>query len=531
MKTLVCVVAVAVAAFVGCKNDFTPAGRGGSGASEQLVIRAHFSGANELLKDPNGKQLKDLWSLKSSIDFRNKALEQFARLPFLWLSNSLPKGAADQAALFRPLLNDALLHESFFEWRAAPTISLAARLPEARAKEWDTALRQALSNWKLGAPAPFERDGRKGWEVSKGGVPAIRFSRAGEWVSFTVGHQAALLESNVLARLSGNKRTGAWLEGDANLAQFKGRLSVLDKFENLPLAHFSFSNRSETVRSFVQFDFSKPHNWKPEPWLIPTNVIWDPLADFTVARGVADVLGALPFFSDLGWKPTPSQITGWGNRDLPFQLLYAAPTRDVTNQLRKIEPQVRAGLAKIGGTRLLGRVTWDTNHSEIAWRGLPLAAPTLSATTNTATPFVALKFFPMIKTETPPPRELFEQFLGREDLVLYDWEATRYRIPTWRQMYQLAEIATGRRLSSTNAPGERWPTEIAPLLQDSVTELRATSPTQMTLVRKSTLGVTAVELVTLSRWIESSSFPSFGVFPLQPPKSASPAGTTSPKNR
>src|SRR5688500_3325828 len=128
MKIFVSLLAVAIAALVGCKNDLTQAGR--AGAPDELVLRAHFIGANQLLKDSNGAQLKEIWNHKSSTDFRDRALDQFARLPFLWLSNSLPKGSQEQAALFRPLLNDALLHESFLEWRAAPGVSLAARLPE-----------------------------------------------------------------------------------------------------------------------------------------------------------------------------------------------------------------------------------------------------------------------------------------------------------------------------------------------------------------------------------------------------------------
>ena len=43
--------------------------------------------------------------------------------------------------------------------------------------------------------------------------------------------------------------------------------------------------------------------------------------------------------------------------------------------------------------------------------------------------------------------------------------------------------------------------------------MRATSPTQMTLVRKSSTGLTAFELTTLGRWLESDRFPALGVFP------------------
>ncbi len=529
MKTLVSTLAIAAALFVGCKNDFTQVGRGAAGSPDQLVLRARFIGSEQLLKDADAAQLKEIWNLKSSVDLRNEALDQFSRLPFLWLYPSLPKNSTDQAALFRPLLNDALVHESFIEWRTTPVFSLAARLPEARAKAWDTSLRQAITNWKLGTPSTFDRDGRSGWELSRLGAPTMRFVRAGDWVTVTIGQGAASLETNLLTRIKAPRpASGAWLEGDANLAQFKGRIPLLEHFSSLPQAHFTLSNRSDSVRTLVQLDFPKSHNWKPEPWQIPTNVIWDPLAAFTVARGISGVLDAVPFVHELGWKPVPNQFTGWGHRDLPFQIFYSAPTRDVTNQLKRAQPKVRAGLARHGGSNLLGNVVWDAERSQIAWRGLPLASPALVPVTNGPKEFVTLEFFPLINTRQPPPRELFEQFYGRNDVVMYDWESTQYRMMTWRQMYQLAEIVTNRRLTPTNTLSQRWQVEVMPKLNDAVTEIRATSPTQMTLTRKSTVGFTAFELVTLSRWIESTGFPAFGIFPEQEAKRA-PARAASSK--
>ena len=151
-----------------------------------------------------------------------------------------------------------------------------------------------------------------------------------------------------------------------------------------------------------------------------------------------------------------------------------------------------------------------------------MVAPAAGVVKNDAAEFLALHFFPMIKTTQQPPQELFAQLAGRNDLVMYDWESTQYRIPTWRQVYQLAEVTSHHALSSTNVPSQQWQMEVAPLLGDAITELRATSTTQMMLVRKSTIGLTAFELVTLSRWIESTNFPAFGVFPPQPAKRVSP---------
>ena len=527
MKIFVSALVVVAVAVAGCKNDFSAAGRGRGTSGDELIVRAHFIGSDRLLKDKEAARLKQVWNLKSSIALRDEALNHCARLPFLWLSNSLPGNAPEQAALFRAVWNDVLASESFLEWHATPAFSIATRLSEARAKLWDAYLRQAVTNWKLGNPVTVNAGGRSGWELSKLGAPPVRFTRAGDWVAVSVGQGAAALESNLLARTKSSEHAnGAWLEGDANLAQFKNRLPGLERFENLPMAHFSLSNRADFVRTLVQFDFPKPHNWKAEPWQIPTNMIWDPLMDFTVVRGVAGALDGLPILHDIGWKTTPNQICGWGNRNLPFQLCYFAPMEDVHGQLQRMEPKIRAELVAPQGLNLLGTIGWDTNRVRLEWRssGLPVAAPTAESVGIGAKEYLSLHFFPLIRTTQQPPRELFEQIAGRNDLVMYDWESTQYRLPTWRQFYQLAEISSRRALTQTNMPSQRWQLEVASSLGDAITELRATSPTEMTLVRKSTIGLTAFEMVTLSRWMESLDFPAFGVFPPQPPKRIPPRG-------
>ncbi len=514
MKTLVSTVALAAMVITGCQNDFSRAVAPRT-TGDDLVLRARFIGSEQLLKDHGAPTLTDTWKLKSSVQLRNHALDRFASLPFLWLSNALPKGASNQSALFRPLLDDALANESLVEWHTS-AFSLATKLPDGRAREWDTNLRRAITNWKLGSPSPLTHPGRTGWELTKAGVAVVRFTRVDNWVAVTVGPSATSIESNALARVKqfAARSNGAWLEGDANLAQWKGRFRLLDGFSNLPAAHFSLSNRADFVRTLVQFDFPKPHQWKPEPWQMPTNIMWDPLMDFTVARGIAGVLEELPAFSKLGWNPAPSQVCGWGIRDFPFQVNYAFPARNVSRQLKTIEPKLRSEIPRLSGTNFLGFLVLETNQLNLSWRGLPLAAPQIEAVKDGNKEFAVVSFFPMAMLKERPPRELFAQ-IERNDLVLYDWESTGHRMNTWRQFYQLGEIGTQRMLSPTNAPDQRWQTDVMPLLHDCVTEMHATSATQMTLVRKSSVGLSSIELVTLSRWIESASFPAFGVYPPQ----------------
>ena len=209
-------------------------------------------------------------------------------------------------------------------------------------------------------------------------------------------------------------------------------------------------------------------------------------------------------------------VLGMGASRLPFQFFYATPTRDIPAQIHKIAPRLQSVIFTKENANLAGRMVESTNGPDVYWQGLPLAVPRLSPLRGNPG-FLGFEMFPLAATKTKAPPELFQQ-LSANDLVYYDWEITEDRIPSWRQMYQLAEIATHRMLSSSNSPSERFITDVAPKLGECVTELKATSPTQMVLSRKSQLGLSSFELVTLTRWLSSTNFPQAGVFPPQPEK-------------
>ena len=494
-------------------------------ASDPLILRAHFLGTEQLFASPDTAKLKQIWNLRSSIDLRRQTLDRIAQLPARALA--LPAGTPNQSTLIRPLLEDLLTYESFVEFRATPELLIAAKLPAERARVWQNNLSQAVNRWKLGTPTPLDKEGITGWELKRGPMPSrLSVIRLGDWLVFAAGPADLPLESNVLAAIRSSgapvKSSGAWLDGDANLARFDGWLPVLANYKNVPMAHFSLSNRADFVRTIVTLDFPKAHGWKPEEWRIPTNRIYDPLAVFTAVRGIAPLLEALKPVQELGYKPIPNQVIGWGNHGLPFQLFYATPSRDVVAQLKRIEPKLNAMLFPKDRTNIVGSLAWDTNRSDLFWRGMPLAAPQLGSVKDGSTEFLEFRLFPAAQTKRRPPAELFAQ-LQRPDLVYYDWEITDYRMPHWRQTYQLAEIATRRPFTPTNAASQRWISEITPLLGESVTEITSTSPTRMTLVRKSHAGLTAFELVTLSRWLESTNFPAAGIFPPRAARPAQPA--------
>lgn len=521
MKTVLRAVAFAALAMVSLRDRVHAA------ATDPLIARAHFVGSEQLFASPDARKLKEIWTLPGAVELRNSTVSRCATLLALYFG----AGAAGDTNLIRPLFEDLLARESAVEFRSTPEFAIAVKLPDARVKVWDTHLRQLATSWKFAKPSAVNVDGFVGWEIRRSQAPQVlRFGKIGQWTVLAVGPDklplGTQLISGIRAQGAPHKPTGAWLSGDLNLARVKPWLSILGGFDNLPVAHFALSNRADFVRTLVTLDYARPHGWKAEPWRVPTNSIFDPLNSFLAARGIAPVLDAIPEVKQVGWSPTPNQISGWGLRNLPFQFYYATPTRDITNQLKRVAPNLKNVIQKTG-PNLVGGLVQETNQWNILWTGLPLALPRF--TTTRANPdFLVFEMFPLGATKTPAPAELFQQ-LSRNNLVLFDWEITQDRIPNWRQFYQLTEIATRRALTTTNTPGARWVLDVTPRLGECVTEITATSPTQMTLVRKSHLGLNSFELVTLSRWLDSVSFPSFGTFlPEVKPSRPRPASNQRP---
>ena len=109
----------------------------------------------------------------------------------------------------------------------------------------------------------------------------------------------------------------------------------------------------------------------------------------------------------------------------------------------------------------------------------------------------------------PPPAELLNQFLPRTNLVYYDWEITEAKLAQWVPIVQLTAML-GAAPSLPNASAAMgWLRGVAPKLGNTITEVTAVSPTELKAVRRSDLGLTAVELTFLARWLDNPAFPAF----------------------
>jgi hypothetical protein len=116
--------------------------------------------------------------------------------------------------------------------------------------------------------------------------------------------------------------------------------------------------------------------------------------------------------------------------------------------------------------------------------------------------------------------------------VYYDWEITQARLSSWRIMAQLFAMIANKPQFTTNTAGLPWLVAVEPKLGNTITEITAASPAEWSLVRRSHIGFTGVELVALARWLESTGFPklSFELPPDRPLRSVpkSPAAANPP---
>src|SRR5204862_5380322 len=122
--------------------------------------------------------------------------------------------------------------------------------------------------------------------------------------------------------------------------------------------------------------------------------------------------------------------------------------------------------------------------------------------------FLVVGLSPLLTPKTNQiPMELLDQIKSRRDLLYYHWEMTQERVFESKYVSQANDLAHLRKGLSQLLVG--WLDEMAKRLGNTATEIALLSPTELKLVRKSHVGLTGAELVTLARWLNSPSFPHY----------------------
>jgi hypothetical protein len=494
----------------------------------------HFVGLAQTGQTTNGSKFKEILALPATKSLREHVLQRAAAAPRQWWRHQLPADATDQAALFRPLLDDLLDAESHLELRGPTNRTetlLALKLNDDRARLWSTNLWQIAAAWKLGRPAAVKLDGAAGWELKKTAAPNLaQVVRTGTWTLVGLGHDRLTLLPAAVQQIGKSGRPGPalgqqWLALEADCPRLAGWSPLL---ATLPAPRLSLqvSPKDENLRTEARLFLEKPLNWQFEPWRIPTNQIREPLVSFTVAQGITPLLARWKTMTDLGLKPLPNQVCLWGQANLHVQTCLAFTAPDVTNTIQqlalRVPPLFRSYLPET-----MSEFIWISNRAEVALRRMPFLAPTLRPVRENGVDYVFGSCFPIVPKAAPAPPDLFAQLAARRDLLYYDWELTAERLPQSVRAWQIIDIMAKRQVPPEKAPTTQWIVAAGKLLGNAITEIARTGPQELSLTRSAHLGLTGFELATLMRWIESPGFP----VTFDPPPSQRRGRTNSPPAR
>ncbi|HEY2953249.1 MAG TPA: hypothetical protein VGK40_11725 [Verrucomicrobiae bacterium] len=501
----------------GCQGQ----SQGTAPSDRELLFRSHFVGSAQLGGNTNGAKLREIWALPATAAFREVVMQRLSAACPQTFAEETAASAAEQAKLFRPLLDDFVTAESFVEVHGPSNkleFAAALKLDDARAGLWFTNLSKVMAAAKAGGPHEIKGEGFRGSEWRKKSAPAVfRTARAGQWLVVGGGPEQLKLHAGLLQRVvqTGRPTLNAgrdWLEVDVDTALVRAWVPFQGR-QPTPMAHLTVNGKGENLLAHMRLKYAQPLGWVPEPWNVPTNLIRDPIISFTAARGISPLLGSLQGVSELGLKPLPSQMFSWAYNSIPYSTHLAFPIVDATNVVRRIQGRASDMLRAQLGKSPSGQFVFRTNTAELSWKGLPIFAPSLRPLRNGVQEYLGLSFFPPPANTNLPPPTLFAEVTRTPNLAFYGWEITESRITNWRQFYQMADILAGRRMQSQTAPIFKWLIAIGPHLANAVTEITVTAPDELSLLREAHIGLTGFDLVTLTRWVDSPRFP----FTFDPP--------------
>ena len=409
------------------------------------------------------------------------------------------------AERLHPVLATLCGSETCFEVRSWSPLQcvITARLESQPAKGLETNLTQLLGALSFGTPEPVRHNSGHGWRV--------RGTDAEDAISYAYDEGSAVVSFGMDAP------SGVPAKVFSEIATNEAILSVelnspADWIRYLPREldqiQFTVSPRSGRLRSEGTVRLAGKGEWALEPWTIPTNTIREPLIAFTAMQGIRSWISSMPSLQKLAINPLPNQAFLWSHQTTPFSLYAAASLPDVTNVLNRVASEAMPSwikdswVEKVGGNLLS-----VTNLGGIFWRELPYIVPFIRPGHESDRPFAWAGLLPLNESSQPPPAALLDQIIPRQNLVYYDWEITAARIAQWDQVAKMVSALDWRVSRPVDRPAQKWLAAISPLLANSVTELAATTPNTLSLVRRSDLGLSSLELVAVARWIDSASFP------------------------
>ena len=474
-------------------------------AQAEPLLKAHFAGIDNLIKRDDAKTLRSVWALKQTQAFRNEVLDKLAK--------RMGGDNAQREATLRKLLPDLGRGELFLgvaPTGSRPDVALITALDKKRGELWVKSLRQ-LAKRRGGEPLEQTVAGFTGWRVDFDNGHTLGFGYADGWLLFGSGQGTLNYLKKAAERIADTGRPfPADEEHDLSITVDARSLPgvIRDRLPNAPnTIHITSRLKKDNFYSKVDVEFAEPLPAGVPDWEIPTRTITEPLASFTAARG-AGLHTARPILTLLGLHAANDQFFAWSQSRTKFQSFFSvkvdAPKEAIAGLAKRI-----GDFKKTGGTgaKFIGQVVHDAKKPALTWGNVPLFAPYVTVGNSDDKGYIVGGVFPPDPVKKPIPAELLAEFTGKENLVYYNWEITGQRLEKWNLLIQFAAILSDRREQLVNdTKGIEFLTALRPKLGNTITDATI-GGNRLTITRKSQLGLTALELSLLSRWLDNPRFP------------------------
>ncbi|MGE3312662.1 MAG: hypothetical protein AB7O66_22055 [Limisphaerales bacterium] len=516
---------------------------------DAVLVRHHFAGLSGVAEHPDLAPLKAILSLPESKRLLGEVDSKLAA--------SLPIGfgvdgakAAPHIDAFLPWVRLALERESRVEVHGSKSWvgswAVAVRMEEAEAVKVGGDLRGVLAPLLGEGDSGGGEEGRPDWELDgpeDGRRPAARFALVSGWAILGSGVGAF---NEVRGRLSGPRASEGGLTGAvsrlevdlANLAPLLGwGADPVAPVDRWPAVRMTVEPRKGRIRTSAELTFPEPLGLTLAPWVLPKEVLRDPMVGFTAIQGADRWLGKMEWFKPYNVNEWPNPIYLWSVAGDPWNQYLAGPMNSPTNLMAQVSGPIPMRMVtnmswrgQVFGLRITNKAT------RVEFRGLPYLLPFLQSIREGDSSLLYGGLFPQPPKTDPAPVGLLQQVAGRTNLVFYDWETTGGTLlvtnppgtpgpristnPVGRlaQFKQLSQF--WRLMMNTNSsmvplarngeiwvPGWEWINAAQGRLGDTITEVTQTGPSRLSLVRSSQIGFNALELAYLLRWAENPGFP------------------------
>jgi hypothetical protein len=491
------------------------------------VLRVHWLGKRELAVDGGAFYFNRVWDLPEIRQLESLTLDNLATAPWR-LQENAEELENPQAGALRPLFNNVIFEESYFEVRAdadnSIQLAFAIRLDQQSSGGWKTNLTLVVESL-TGLSPSTGRDGRPGWSLIDPQAPRrIEFAQVGDWT--VLGLATASDNEAMDALIShveqsedpfGTRQTNLWLQVDTDLNWLFAALGLTEERNNtLPKLNAVVSGDGGYALTKCLLNFPKPFGATLAPWTIPDQVIQEPLSGFMAVRGVAGLVTRLPGWSELPLGEVPDQIFGWSQPDNAFHRYLAVAADDSSSRmerltdhlLNQVNPWLQANGPEVSGQPcpLFQRSSPGTG---VVWGQMQGLQPFVQAIPGDQTDFLVAGLLPPSagagKTGLPP--QLRDMLLTKQDLVYFGWENTAAKLETWSPVLQTTRAVTGYAPLPEQSAAQALLGILQGRVSETVTTAVRTSPQQIAVYRRSTLGLNAAELHLVADWLESATFP------------------------